>query len=184
MSKLMERVAGERRRLREVRQAMTAAVEQGANGNADFVPFYIAVGDYFEAAMHRLHEQDIRMGVMLRDKTDMDEPANQQALAELDERLSGNQQHLKKLLAARDELKQSATSALDVFEGAGKGYSDYIVASMGHHPGSTNLAQQFFSAEDWEHMAVVSDADLVREQELYTAVFDAIPDGVTLPPST
>ena len=36
------------------------------------------------ASMDRLHEQDIRMGDMLRDKADMTVPANQQALAELD----------------------------------------------------------------------------------------------------
>jgi hypothetical protein len=181
MSKLMERVAGERGRLKEVRQAMTAAVEQGANGAESFVPFYIAVGNYFEAAMHRLHEQDIRMGDMLRAKAEMDEPANQQALSELEERLAGNQAHLKALLAARDALRDAGTAALADFEAAGKAYSDYIVTNMGHHPGSTNLAQQLFTAEDWEHMAYVTDADLVREQQLHTAVFDAQPDAQNLP---
>jgi len=181
MSKLKERVAGERRRLREVRQAMTAAVEQGAGGDADFVNFYIAVGDYLEAAMHRLHEQDIRMGDLLRARADMEEPNNKQALAELDERLAGNQTHLQATLAACAALKADGLDALAQFEAAGKAYSDYIVTNMGHHPGSTDLAARVFAPEDWEHMAYISDSDLVREQQLHTAVFDAVPAAVNLP---
>lgn len=181
MSKLMERVAGERRRLREVRTAMTAAIDQGSAGDLAYVPFYIAVGDYLEAAMHRLHEQDIRLGAMLRDKADMSVPAHQQALSELDDRLAGNQEHLKATLAQRDALKNEGAAALDGFEAAAGAYSDYIVNNLGHHPGSTDLAQAVFDAADWEHMAFVSDADLVREQQLHTAVFDAVPSGLTLP---
>ncbi len=181
MTKLMERVAGERRRLREVRQAMTAAIEYGARGDEAFTPFYIAVGDYLEAAMHRLHEQDIRMGDLLRSKADLKDAANQQALKELDDRLAGNQLHLKATLAARDALQNKGAAPLDEFEAAGKAYSDYIVNNMGHHPGSTELAQKVFSAEDWEHMAYVSDSDLVQEQMLHTNVFDAVPAALDLP---
>ena len=64
---------------------MTEAVAQGAKGNDAYVPFYIAIGDYFEAAMERLHTQDIRMGDMLRDKADLDDPDNLQAMAELED---------------------------------------------------------------------------------------------------
>ena len=181
MSKLMERVAGERTRLREVRQAMTAAINKGAHGDPAYVPFYVAVANYLEASMHRLHEQDIRMGKLLRAKADMEKPENKQALAELDERLAGNQEHLAATLAQREALKSQGAAALQDFESAAGAYSDYIVTNMGHHPGSTNLAQAVFGPEDWEHMAYVSDADLVREQELHTAVFDALPAGVELP---
>ncbi|MBT8422290.1 MAG: hypothetical protein KJP03_04145, partial [Gammaproteobacteria bacterium] len=80
MEGLYERVAAERRRLRQVRMALTAATDHGAEGAADWVPFYVAIGDYFEAAMDRLHEQDIRMGDMLREKADMDKPENIKAL--------------------------------------------------------------------------------------------------------
>jgi hypothetical protein len=159
---------------------MTAAVEKGAHGDESFVPFYVAVGNYFEAAMHRLHEQDIRMGDMLHDKADMEDPDNQQAMAELDERLAGNQKHLQALLNARDALGREGAAALAEFEAAGKAYSDYIVTNMGHHPGSTNLAQKVFTAEDWEHMAYVTDSDLVKEQQLHTAVFDAAPPTLDL----
>jgi hypothetical protein len=181
MSQLRERIAGERRRLREVRQAMTAAVAQGASGDDKFVLFYLAVGDYFDAAMERLHTQDIRMGEMLRDKADLAESSNIQAIAELDDRLAGNQDHLQQLLHARDELRLQGVAALPEFEAAGQAYSDYIVASMGHHPGSTDMAAKLFSAEDWEYMADVSEADQQREKELYAAVFDAVPEVVSLP---
>ena len=101
--KLFERVAAERRRLREVRQALTVATAPDTYSNETFVPFYIAIAEYFEAAMGRLHAQDIRMGEMLDSKADMAAPENKQAMAELDERLAGNQLHLKKMLAARDD---------------------------------------------------------------------------------
>jgi hypothetical protein len=183
MDQIRERVAGERRRLREVRQSLTAAVEQGANGEHAFVTFFIAVGDYFDAAMERLHIQDLRMGDMLRDKADMNDPANQQALVELDERLAGNQMCLKNMLAARDALIESSDAALAEFEQAGKAYSDYIVASMGHHPGSTELAQRVFSAEDWAYMADITEDDQAREEQLYTRVFATVPGSLQLPKS-
>jgi len=180
-AKLYERVAGERRRLRQVRQALTAATERGAHGNAVWVPFYIAIADYFEAAMHRLHMQDVRMGDLLRAKADMHSAANQQAMSELDERLAGNQAHLAKLLAARSALRKSGAAALGEFEAAGSAYARYIVEHMGHHPGSTNMAQAVFTADDWAHMADVSAADQQREQQLFAAVFAAVPKGLELP---
>ena len=181
MNELYERVAGERRRLRQVRQMMTAAVERGAQGDADYVPFYIAVGDYFETAMHRLHEQDIRMGDRLNEKADMSVPKNKQAMAELDDRLTGNQDHLKKLLAARAALQDSGAAALLDFESAGKNYSDFIVANMGHHPGTNDMAQEVFSADDWSYMAYVSDDDLANEQRLFDQVVAVKPASLELP---
>lgn len=180
MTELNERIGEERRRLREVRQTMTAATKQKSQGDSAFVPFYIAIGDYFEATMDRLHRQDIRMGDMLRDKIDFDDPDNKKALAELAERLKGNQEHLKKLLAARDNLKENADAALEEFEAAGAAYSDYIVQNMGHHPGSTNLAAELFTHADWAYMADMSDEDQAREEELFGQVFALVPAALTL----
>lgn len=179
--KLYERVAGERRRLRQVRQALTAATAQGAQGNVAYVPFYIAIADYFEAAMHRLHTQDVRMGELLRAKADLEIPENKQAMAELDERLAGNQAHLANMLTARAALKKSGRDALPQFEAAGGAYARYIVENMGHHPGSTNMAQALFTADDWAYMADVSVSDQQRERQLYDAVFAALPAGLELP---
>ena len=132
--------------------------------------------------MERLHAQDIRMGDMLHDKADMDNPSNQQALTELDERLAGNQLCLINMLAARDALIEQGDTALDEFEIAGKAYSDYIVASMGHHPGSTELAQRLFAVEDWAYMAEINENDQAREEQLYIRVFATVPGGLELPP--
>jgi hypothetical protein len=180
MAELYERIAGERRRLREVRQMMTAAVEQTANGAEEYVPFYISIGDYFEAAMHRLHEQDIRMGDLLNKKADLTLPKNKQAMAELDDRLAGNQLHLKKLLAARDGLKQQGSDALEDFEIAGKGYSDFIVTNMGHHAGTNDMAQELFSSDDWNYMAYISDDDLQNQQRMYDEVVAVKPVGLEI----
>lgn len=181
MTTLSERVAGERRRLRQVRQTLTAATASPAADGADRAAFYIAIGDYFEAAMERLHEQDIRMGDMLREKADMDAPENIQAMAELDERLSGNQAHLARLLAARDQLRAAAPGATQDFETAGGAYAQFIVDNMGHHPGTANLAQALFSGEDWEYMTLVSEAAQQREQQLFDDVFKHLPDDVEAP---
>jgi hypothetical protein len=180
-AKLYERVAGERRRLRQVRQALTAATAHGAQGNAAWVPFYIAIANYFEAAMHRLHTQDIRMGEILRARADMQNAANRQAMAELDERLAGNQAHLANMLTARTALQKSGAGALSQFETAGSAYARYIVEHMGHHPGSTNMAQALFTPDDWTYMADVSDADQQQERELFDAVFAVLPAGLELP---
>ncbi|MGI9291483.1 MAG: hypothetical protein ACR2QG_09455 [Gammaproteobacteria bacterium] len=176
---LNERIANERRRLREVRESLTAAVKQKAQGDSTFVPFYIAIADYFEATMERLHRQDIRMGEMLRDKADMSDAENQQALSELDDRLAGNQTHLKQMLAARDQLSQQGAAALEEFEAAGAAYSDFIVTNMGHHPGSTNMAAKLFSAEDWAYMADVSAEDQAREAELFEQVSASRPAALS-----
>ena len=68
MTTLQERIGGERRRLKSVRMKLSAAVAQGASGETDWIPFYIAVGDYMEASIGRLLAQDIKMGDMIRAK--------------------------------------------------------------------------------------------------------------------
>ncbi len=183
MNSLRERVAGERNRLRQVRQALTAATGKGAAGNPEWVPFYVAIGDYFEAAMARLHEQDIRMGKMLHEKADMEKPEHRTAMAELDERLAGNQEHLAKMLTARAALEAEGADALDDFESAGGAYARYIVENMGHHPGSTDMAREYFTTDDWEYMTMASDEARQLEEDLHRRVFELLPEGVELPES-
>jgi len=181
MTSLMERVAGERRRLRQVRQSLTAATDKKSGGDATWGPFYLAITEYFEASMERLHEQDIRMGKMLRDKIDMEDPDNLEALEELDRRLTGLQAHHEKLLAARDALQAGEADGLDRFEEVGGAYASYMMNNMGHHAGTANLAGDHFSQEDWEHMTMVSEAAQQREQELHAKVFALLPAGLELP---
>lgn len=181
MTSLMERVAGERRRLRQVRQALTAATNQKSGGDASWAPFYLAVTEYFEAAMERLHEQDIRMGKMLCDYIDTEDADNQAALAELDARLEGLNAHHAGLLAARDALVADASGALEKFEDVGGAYAEYMFTNMGHHAGTADLAGKHFSRQDWEHMTMVSEAARQQEQVLYDKVFAALPDGLELP---
>src|SRR5690606_18143982 len=101
MTTLRERVAGERRRLKAVRETLTAAVDAKANGDTAFVPFYIAIAEYIDTSMGRLHAQDVKMGDMIREKLGkLDEQATR-ALGELDERLAGNQEHLRRLNEAK-----------------------------------------------------------------------------------
>ncbi|MCC5793842.1 MAG: hypothetical protein JJT85_03800 [Chromatiales bacterium] len=175
MTTLREKVAHERRRLKSVREALSAGVAAGSGGDPAFIPFYIAIGRYMEAAMHRLHDQDVKMGDMIREKSGTIDARAQEALDELDERLEGNQRHLREFIAAREALESDGASALERFERAGEAYSGYITSSMGHHGATTEIAQKLFSPEDWEYMANVTDADMARERELHRAVFDALP---------
>ena len=178
---LRERVANERRRLKTVRQALLAALAQGARGDASYIPFYLAVADYIEAAMHRLHIQDVRMGEMIRAKLVTVEGSATKAMGELDERLAGNQRHLNKLLEARDALKKQGASVLDRFEQVSRDYTSYIMTNMGHHGGTTELAQKLFSVDDWAYMAGITEDETRREQVLHDQVFKSVPKNLTLP---
>ena len=112
MTTLRERIGGERRRLRIVRQKLTAAVAQGANGNTDWSPFYVALGDYMETSIGRLLDQDIKMGEMIREKVETIDENVTKALAGLDKNLTALRQRLDRLLAARDRLRKDAGAAL------------------------------------------------------------------------
>ena len=179
---LRERIANERRRLKSVREALTAAVAQGAQGDPSYVAFYVSVADYMDAAMHRLHIQDVRMGELIRSRLGgtLDAKAGQ-ALAELAERLSGNQAHLQELLSSRDLLQKAGAPQLAQFEGVARDYTHYITTNMGHHGATTDLAQALFSMDDWAYMAGVTEDETRREQSLYEQLFAAVPKGLKLP---
>ncbi len=175
MTERRERVANERRRLKEVRQALSASIENGAGEDPAFVPYYIAIANYMEASMGRLHIQDIRMGKMLREKVPLDKQA---ALSELDRRLEGNQKHLKTFLDARDALLSEGVKAIKRFEDASRDYTNYIKSQMGHHGASTDLAGEYLTQEDWVFMAHASDEATAKEQDLFDKVFAVQPEGV------
>jgi hypothetical protein len=176
MTTLRERVAGERRRLKSVREALTAAVARKSGGDRAFVPFYVAISDYMETSMGRLHAQDVKMGDMIREKLGKPDAGADQALQELDERLAGNQKLLKAMVAARQRLaKDGSPDALEHFEAAGAAYTQYIVSNMGHHGATTDLAGRLFTQEDWEYMAGVTDEETRTEQQQFARVFAALP---------
>jgi len=181
MTTLMERIGNERRRLRNVRQRMAAAIAVQANGEEGFVPFYIAAADYIDATMQRVHEQDIKMGKMIVDKVDKVDDQIRQALKELDDRLEGAKAHLEPFLAARDALHERGAEALKDFEVAAKTYSDFVVANMGHHGATNDLAGKLFKPADWEYMAGISDEQSAQEASLFSQVVDSMPADVEAP---
>ena len=178
MTTLQERIGNERIRMRTVRQKMLAAIEQESNGDEAFVSFYIAAADYIEAAMARLHGQDVRMGDMIREKSETIDDNVKKGLGELEDRLSGAKAHLQPFLAARDELKAQGAVALSTFEKEGKKYSDFIVANMGHHGPTTDLSTKLFSAADWEYMAAITDEEIDHEASLFDRVVATTPDNL------
>lgn len=178
MTTLRERVAGERRRLKSVRETLTAAVNEKADGDPAFVPFYVAIAEYIDTSMGRLHAQDVKMGDMIREKLGkLDEQATR-ALGELDERLAGNQEHLRRLNEAKGRLEREGAAALADFEKVAGAYTQYIVTNMGHHGGTTDLAAKLFSQEDWEYMAGITEEETQTERKLYDRVFAALPKSM------
>lgn len=181
MNTLREHISNERRHLREVRQSLSAALEQGSAGDEAYLPFYIAIADYMDVSMGRLHVQDIYMGKKLSEYVSGPDETQAKGMDELHERLAGNQEHLKRFLTARDDLKTKGASAIDAFESVSRAYTNYIVSNMGHHGASTDMAQKHFTQEDWNTMANITDESVAREKELYDNVFAAKPAGLTLP---
>ena len=178
MTTLRERIGNERRRLREVRLKMVAAIEAKAGGDEAYVPFYVAVADYIDTTMQRLHDQDVKMRNMIVEKVEQVDDSVEKALGELDERLEGAKAQLEPFLEARDALKEKGAEALEKFEQVGKEYSDFVVANMGHHGATTDLAAKLFSPADWEYMAGVSDEQVQQDEDLFKRVVDASPDTV------
>lgn len=176
MASLEERIASERKRLRNVRENMLAAIEQTAGGDEAYVPFYIAAADYIDATMQRVHEQDVKMDRMIREKAEVIDAQIEKALGELNDRLEGAKKHLKPFLEARDNLKARGREALEQFEQQGKIYSDFVVANMGHHPATANLGAKLFSPADWEYMAGATDAEIAREKELFETFSKSVPE--------
>ena len=180
MTSLMERVAGERTRLREVRMALTAATDQKAGGDISWAPFYLAIVEYFEASLERLHVQDIRLGELLHKRADMNDPVIIDGLSVLEVRLAGLTERQTKLLAARDDLQAGVAGALEKFEEVAGEFAGYIVANMGHHPGTAEPAAKLFTTEDWEYMTLASEESRQREVELHDKVFSLKPEELEL----
>ncbi len=178
MTTLQERIANERRRLRLVRMKMLAAIEQQAQGTEDYVPFYVAAADYIDETMQRLHDQDVKMRKMILEKSEKVDDYVETAIGELDARLEGAKAHLTPFLEARDKLKQEGVAALEAFEKIGKEYSDFIVANMGHHGSTSDLAAKLFSPADWEFMAGISDEQQQKDEELFQRVEETSPESV------
>ena len=146
------------------------------------MPFYIAVGDYMEASMGRLQAQDIKMGDMIREKVHTVDDRVAEALAALHDRLTGLQERVDGMLAARDKLEPDSAAGLGEFENAARDLTDYIVANLGHQEGgATGLAGELFSTKDWEYMAGITDEDLAREMALFEKVNATTPPDLVLP---
>ena len=119
------------------------------------------------------------MGNLIRAKLGTLDAQSAQALRELDERLAGNQEHLRALSAAKEKLAARNDPAnLASFEAVGAAYTHYIVANMGHHGGTTDLAGRLFTPADWDYMAGVTDDETRTEQQQYARVFAALPSAL------
>jgi len=175
MSNIMRQLMGERMRLVQVRQGLSAAVVDGANGDLSFIPFYLAVTDYFQHAMDRLDRQDHALLSMLTEKTQAKKIDPGTAISEVYERLKTNTQLLNQMVNASENLSESS---IDQFEEIASRYCQYIVEHMGHHAPSANLALELFTEDDWIAMADLNETATTKEQKLFDAVITTAPESI------
>ena len=174
MDAYIESIRQERGRLRKVRSLLATEVTASHADHAALKGFYIAVAEYIEASMARLHRQDVMMLDTLRRKLQMN--SEQTAIiAEVDARLAGNQRHLAEFLAAAAALKLGNTAALANFEACAKAYNHYIDTHMGHHAPSTELARANLDVADWRAMAARAPREAEAEQACYQRVLALLP---------
>ena len=175
----IESIMQERGRLRTVHEMLKAALEVEPRDES-FILFYVAIGDYMEASMGRLHIQDVKMLERLASKVDMSDSENEEIIAEVYRRLDGNQEHLKQYIACKQALKSDGAEAVAEYEDTSRAYIDYIHNRMGHHAPSTDLARQAFVEDDWVEMADIDEAYFAKERGLYESVLQTRPEGVPL----
>jgi len=179
MKSAIESIMTERGRLRTAHEMLHAALAEEVR-DAAFVPFYIAVADYMEASMGRLHDQDVKMLQRLDAAVEPTDSQAKEIIAEVYRRLDGNQEHLRNFLACRTDLQSDAASAVDKFEQTGRAYIDFIHNRMGHHAPSTDLARQFFVEDDWVAIADIDQTYLSKEEALYESMLRTRPGRVPL----
>jgi hypothetical protein len=179
MKSAIESIMKERGRLRTAHEMLNAALAEEVRDEA-FVPFYIAVADYMEASMGRLHDQDVKMLQRLGEAVDPTDSQAKEIIAEVYRRLDGNQQHLQKFLACRVELQSDGASAVDKFEETSRDYIDFIHNRMGHHKPSTDLARQIFDENDWVAIADIDQRYFSKEKALYESVLQTRPGSLPL----
>jgi hypothetical protein len=165
----IESIRQERGRLREVRSLIAIAVAGDRADRPALNEFYIAVADYIQTAMTRLHSQDVLMLDTLKRKLQMNSE-QAEIIAEVDSRLAGNQRHLAEFLAAAAALAQGSAGSLANFEACALAYNRYIDAHMGHHAPSTELARANLDDADWHAMAASSPQEAETERMRYLRV--------------
>jgi hypothetical protein len=179
MLSAIESIMNERGRLRTAHEMLKAALALDGRDES-FVPFYLAVADYMEISMGRLHDQDIRMLDRLGAAMAPLDAESEQIIAEVHRRLEGNQAYLAQFLACRSALREDGTPAVDKFEEVSAAYIDFIHENMGHHAPSTDLARQHLTEDDWVEMADLDESYFVKERALYESVLQTRPSLVPL----
>lgn len=179
MKPAIESIMNERGRLRTAHEMLKAALVVEERDDS-FVPFYLAVADYMEASMGRLHDQDLKMLQRLSEAMAPLDSESEEIIDEVYLRLEGNQEHLQKFLACREELQKNSASAFKRYEDTSTAYIDFIHNRMGHHAPSTDLARQHFTEDDWIEIADIDESYFIKERALYESVLQTRPSVVPL----
>lgn len=178
---IFERLAYERRRVKAVTEALSAVLQQGHAGDPAYLPFYLAVLQYLEPAMYRLHIQGVRLVGMIRDKLGEPDAGVGRVLCEVEQALADNQRYLARMAHIRERLEQEGAAELGCFEQTAPEFAGFLIANIGQHRQVWQLAQRFFSVDDWAYVAGITNGEVRDEQVRYERVSASVPPGLKLP---
>jgi len=175
MPTTITRLRKERKRLETVRKAFTKAVSDGARGEEAYIHFYVAVSNYIQQAMHKLHEQDYTLLKLIEEKADLEHLNTSLVIDDVYDKLANS-----KLLLEEFVIKSEAIDPIniDTFEEIGQRYTDYIQQRMGHHPPTTELADKLLSETDWQTVANFNEQSIQTEEKLFDQVVKTAPDNI------
>lgn len=175
MPTTITRLRKERKRLQTVRKAFTKAVHDGMRGEDAYIGFYVAVSNYIQEAMHKLHEQDYTLLKLIEEKADVEHLDASLILDDVYDKLANSKMLLEELITKSEAIDETS---IDTFEEIGQRYTDFIQERMGHHPPTTELADKLLSDEDWRTVANFDDHSIQTEERLFDEVVKNAPDNI------
>ncbi len=177
----LERLMYERNRMRSVCDMLSAALDQWRDGGPLRVPFYLALAQYIEIAMHRLYIQAVRAEEILFTRLHGTDMAAVSGYSAFHESLLANQRYIASLRRVRERLEQEGSAALESFEAVARDYIAFILANLGTYAGVQQLMQESFSIDDWAYIGSIADEEIRREQSLHDRVMALAPADPPLP---
>jgi hypothetical protein len=178
MTTPLEMLRWERRRKLQVREAFRSGLAHFASHPGDPLAFYSACAAYLVPAQRRLIDQDMRLAELLKPRVPASESADHQGIESLKGRLRQSDEALARFEAATRQLATKGAAARKAFEDAAHAYIDFVVNVLGAKSHSLrHLTTTLFSADDWGHIAGLTEAVIAEEGQLFQAVRATAPAG-------
>ncbi|MBT4739952.1 MAG: hypothetical protein HN793_04335 [Rhodospirillaceae bacterium] len=169
----------ERRRQMQVRQSLIAVLDAAPPGDSTHTALQEAAVDYMITSMTRLDVQDIAILVRLKIRIPKDHADAHQGLVDLEARQARARTETKTMADALQGYRESGRDTFAAFDTSLRHFHAEMQAMMTprknpYEPYTNTL----FTDDDWTAIAGTTETSLATEQEQYTAVKSAAPDGM------